>query len=91
MSIKELPDDKPDSTLKLLTLLNVAAARPQNLKRKREPERDWVSLARKARAAQIRPSSHPASPAMPAVEEKADGQDSKETSNGEFLRFGPLN
>jgi hypothetical protein len=61
MSIEELPDYNSEHTVKLLTLLNVAAARPRTLKRKRIPERDWTALAKAAKKASVQTGEQPIS------------------------------
>lgn len=38
-----------DAATKLMTVLNVSAAHPRNIKRARDPAHDWALLARKAR------------------------------------------
>jgi hypothetical protein len=86
MSIDELSDD--DHTLKLLTLLNVAAARPHALKRKRIPERDWTALAKSAKKASIQAAKQQpeSAPAQDSVAVAAEEDEKEESAAGEPRR-----
>lgn len=82
-------------TIKILTLLNVAQAKP--MKRKRESARDWFQLAKNAKKSASSSLSHTASSAgatqeidMDAVTERENEDEQEEKDDGELpLPFPP--